>query len=279
MSTGLKPTSFAATDIGVTRDTNEDRFLCDDSLKLYVVADGMGGHACGDIAAELAVDAVAEFVRSGEKMLASSIDPKDDVAFRTELVEAAVEHAAAAVHHARNNQPGCEDMGTTLTLLLLVDQDAFIAHIGDSRAYRIRKGQVERLTNDHTLQATLVADGVAPETISDRYGHMLVRSIGGDPSPKVDVRVETLRTGDRFLLCTDGLSNQFTDEELAVMVDEEQTLETIVENLIYVGKLLGGRDNLTAVLVETKSQATPESPCPLVDHVAQWFHRAIHMMD
>lgn len=249
----------AATDTGMLRDHNEDSLLylklclnntsLEKTWGLYVVADGMGGHAGGEVASGLAIRTIAEGIM--EEYLSSSMHPdvKYDQTRTREIVRNAVLRANEAVRQealARSN-----DMGTTLTMALVVGDRATIANIGDSRTYLYREGKLRRLTKDHSLVMRLVELGQIRET--DIYTHpqrnAVLRSLGDRPNIEVDIYTERLRPGDQLLLCSDGQWEMTHDPEMEHILASSDDPEKVCEQLIKAANKAGGEDNITSVLV------------------------------
>jgi serine/threonine protein phosphatase PrpC len=250
---------FGLAHVGRKRETNEDCWLADDQLGLYVVADGMGGHRGGEVAAAAAVTAVAQFVRSRREIL-----EKVQAGARPKqlglVVENACQAAARAVFEEAREDPRNKGMGCTLTVLLLVRGWAVMGHVGDSRLYLCRRGQVHQLSDDHTYAAELARHGaIEPSQVKGHsYAHVLTQSVGAHPTVQPDVLCFQLLPEDRLLLCSDGLSNYLDDtawlaEELA-----EEDAEGVPAELVRHANEAGGADNITAVVVEV--EAEPDAP-------------------
>jgi protein phosphatase len=230
--------SAAKTDRGITRRRNEDSFLIDRDLELYVVADGMGGYAGGDHASRLAVREVREAIRSGERD-----DTHPDRPRRGAELTAAFERANAAILAEVQKHPELEGMGTTLVAarFSVRKQRVYIGHVGDSRVYRLRGGTLQMLTTDHTLGARGVTGPLASN---------IRRAVGIGPALKVDLIVDTPRPDDVYLLCSDGLTKMVGDEEIRrILSQPTDDLDRATSSLVAAANARGGRDNITAVLV------------------------------
>lgn len=240
------------------REQNEDAFLVDDELGLYVVCDGMGGHLAGEVASQAATQAVIEFVRKNESMLDRYIEggaTSDDM--RT-FAREAVEAANSTVFEMGNDDPDRSGMGCTLTMLLLLGDKAVSAHVGDSRLYLARGGKASQLTNDHTMASELHLAGLirAEEVADHPFAHVLTRAVGTQPSVYVDVLWLDVAPGDRFLLCSDGLADHLSDDGLLDDVLETSDGSSIPEILVEFANDSGGHDNVTVLMVEVR----PDEP-------------------
>jgi serine/threonine protein phosphatase PrpC len=238
--------SWGQSDIGLLRDKNEDAFWCGggDGWHLALVADGMGGHQAGEVASRLAVQVVTSLIQ--ELACKSPVH----VSWQEELV-AAVKRANQEVFTVARSDPRLAGMGTTLTVLLVQGRRYVLAHVGDSRAYRLRQGKLEVLTEDHSLVQELVNQGsldMADARVHPQR-HVLTRALGTEPTLAVDGGSGTLLPGDAFLLCTDGLTNAVPDNEILSILSQH-TQPTAVEELIRLANKRGGRDNITVVLLQ-----------------------------
>lgn len=263
----------AASHPGKLRPTNEDHYavtrryrarevlltnlppethppLCDNSYVL-AVADGVGGAAFGEVASLLALQAGYDLTTTAFKWPFNVSEPES-----LNIADAIRTHVRL-IHRRLRAASGGEDsplagMGTTLTGVLTVGFDAFVAHVGDSRAYLFREGRLHRLTRDHTLAERLVANGVAKsvddDSVSD-FRSVLINCLGGDRDDvTVDVCHVPLRDGDQLLLCTDGLSDMVSDEDIATILSAPRTTQATCQSLIDAALAYGGKDNVTVVL-------------------------------
>lgn len=224
-----------ATHQGMVRETNEDSVYPKSSGEssdevLLIVADGMGGHVAGEVASRLAINAAAS----------TDVDPADRVAAGNRAIREEV---------ARD--PGLDGMGTTMTLLQIEDGAATIAHVGDSRAYLLRDGELRQLTEDHTVAAEYVAQGqLSPEEAATHpQRHMLLRTLGLTRFVNIDEVTVEIRPGDRLLLCSDGLTEMVRDESIGSTL-VEGTPDEVVWELVEMANNAGGVDNITVVVVE-----------------------------
>jgi len=248
----MKRTAFGNTDPGKKRANNEDALLLNDTMGLYAVADGIGGNEGGEVASSIAVETLAQAMPDllGEKDRTPPVGRvRTDDPSASALREAFF-LANRAIHQERSQNPGISNMGTTLTALLLRDKQAFIAHIGDSRAYLLRAGKLEQLTNDHSFVAEQVRAGTITQeqARSSPYRHMITRALGIAEDVKADLTNHALKKDDRFLLCTDGLTEMVADAEIGRVLATSSP-EEAVQKLLDAANERGGVDNITAVVV------------------------------
>jgi PPM family protein phosphatase len=246
---------YAATDVGKVRDHNEDNFLVDKKLALFIVADGMGGHAAGEVASAIAVRTVHEEIKRESELLddyvsgatgASKVTTKDVVA----LVEHSVQRACSKVHEEASGDPAKRGMGTTLSVLLIVGNQGFIAHVGDSRIYLARGGRVQQVTEDHTVYNELIKRGkLTHEQIEKvQQKNAITRAVGVYERVEVDTLVIELTAGDALVLASDGLHGYLeSPDELGDSLSKEG--EASVQGMIALANGRGGKDNITTIVV------------------------------
>lgn len=250
--------TFGLTDRGLRRHHNEDQFLVRDDLGLYIVADGMGGHAAGEVAADLAVrevERVVEATRSfGGDTWPEDWDPKLDLA-ANRLVRAIVS-AHRRVTAAVDGDLGLRGMGATIVVALVDWQkpDLTLAHVGDSRAYLMRDGKLGQLTADHSWVHEQVLAGLLSEDAARSHPlkNVVTRALGGAQEPVVDVGVFELKPGDQLLLCSDGLNTMLADEEILAVLQRGADVTRTVHQLIAEANRKGGLDNITVVLTRSR---------------------------
>ncbi len=255
---GLRVRFAGETDVGMKRTHNEDSIYLPEEERLVVVADGMGGHAAGDVASRMAIETVAEFFR------ATADDPKiswpfmvdrDNRLDKNRLITG-VKLANLNIYEEAQRDSRSRGMGTTIVACLFCDDMVFVAHVGDSRVYLIRNGQIHQVTEDHSLLNDYIKmKRIAPEDV-DRFPHknVIVRALGMKESVEVDILTEEPRLGDVFLLCSDGLSGMMEDEAMLQVVQAEQDLDRCCERLVEVGNANGGVDNITVALARVEPQ-------------------------
>jgi serine/threonine protein phosphatase PrpC len=251
----LTTEAFGLSDVGKKRPHNEDAMLVDPGLGLYIVADGMGGHAAGEVASEHAAKVVKEHILANREVLEGLAgDPTQaHRAVAASLVEIAIQRACADLYRMANADASKRGMGTTFACLLVADSKGVIGHVGDSRVYLIRDHQCHRLTEDHTLVAAQLKAGTInkEQAAASQYRNVITRAVGIQESVQVDTLIVDLQPQDVFLLCSDGLHGYLTDEELVPIVDSASIRE-LPEKLVEIANHRGGRDNITAVVVKVK---------------------------
>ncbi|MDC0671162.1 protein phosphatase 2C domain-containing protein [Nannocystis sp. ncelm1] len=252
---------WAATDVGRKRSHNEDNFLIDKNLNLFIVADGMGGHASGEVASALAVHTIRDVV-SRERDLLTRIGDFDATAQMElcTLLEYAVHSASAHIYHKAQQEPEKRGMGTTVVALLIIGQRGFIAYVGDSRIYLSRNGVVYPLTEDHSLMNELIRSGKvrADEFAVSPYANFknaMTRAVGVYEHVEVDILDFEILPGDAFLLCSDGLYDYLDDAEIASNL-ALSNIEDIPGRFIDLANSRGGKDNVTALAVQVRGDAT-----------------------
>ena len=238
-------------DTGRVREHNEDCIGMRADSGFAVLADGMGGHQAGEVASHLAVQSVVdELVRAlTESPLASGVD--DDGTEAVYLALNTVAQANTRVYQSAQTSPEHTGMGTTLVLALFAAGNVTIAHVGDSRAYRLRDAHLERLTHDHSMVEEAVRKGMfTPEEARRNFGkNIITRALGIAPDVDIDVQQFTLHSGDIYLLCSDGLTDGVNDADLQTVLREFRTdLEEAVRHLIALANTRGGHDNISVVL-------------------------------
>jgi PPM family protein phosphatase len=257
----LKAASAGLTDVGRKRDHNEDSFLIDDELQLYVVADGMGGHAGGGTASRIAVETIDKKLRdlrAGTPEKAGPTNLQDSAV--PETIRSAVEQACLAIFAKAQEDPELAGMGTTVISLMLDDAHAFFAHVGDSRAYLVRGDLIQQISEDHSLVNEQIKAGmITPEEARhSRYRNIITRSVGFEEEVQVDVMGLLAEVGDTFVLCSDGLANMLEDTEILEIV-RSLPLAEIPGKLIEMANERGGDDNITVVAVRVEHDDRPES--------------------
>ena len=240
------------TNIGMKRQHNEDSLFLPENDRVAIVADGMGGHASGEVASKMAVELVAQHFRDTaedvELTWPYKIDHGDG--YETNRLINAIKLANLRIYEKAQQDDKCHGMGTTVVATLFLDDKVWIAHVGDSRVYRLRDGTMTQLTEDHSLLNDYIRMKKMTAEEAGKFPHknVIVRALGMKESVQVDVLADAFRLGDVYLMCSDGLSGMITDEDLGAILTDETDLDQACERLISVANQNGGVDNITAVL-------------------------------
>ncbi len=242
--------THGVTDRGRVRSTNQDSYLMDSSQKLFVVADGMGGHAGGEIASKLCVDHIQNFCAENTAEIYSKtlIESEPRLEFNS-LLSSAINFASVKIYEKALEEPVLRGMGTTATVLKLDEKFAYVAHVGDSRLYLIRCGYIYQITLDHSLVSEQVRAGIlTPEEAAQHHlKNVITRSVGFQEEEDVDTFCLPLEKGDIFLLCSDGLHGKVTDVDISEICAKD--LNSAAERLTDLANDRGGDDNITTVIV------------------------------
>jgi serine/threonine protein phosphatase PrpC len=249
----VKLEAVMLTDVGVVRDHNEDSAHVDPLQRFFIVADGMGGHAAGEVASAMAVETVKTTLESATSIIEGFAARPTDNARRAlvQLLQSAVLAAHQAVYQRGTKEADKAGMGTTLDVLLIAGQEAFVAHVGDSRTYLIRDGKAAQLTTDHTVAEVLVIEGklTIEEALVSPYRTVLVNAIGVAADVGVEMAHLQLKKGDRLLLCSDGLHDYFlAEQEIADMITAGEARSGLGQ-MVELAKDRGGHDNITGVAI------------------------------
>jgi protein phosphatase len=239
--------SFGMTDVGRRRDSNEDSFLDADDLGLYAVADGMGGHAAGEVASQMAIETLLHTMRDQDW---AGSDP--DVEEVGSALREAIESANRKICESVENRVEWRGMGTTMVAMAAVGSDAVIGYVGDSRAYRLRDGRMERLTSDHSWVNEQVKMGLLTDEDAQRHPmrNIVTRALGNRVDVAVDLVRDAMQAGDVYLLCSDGLNTMLEDDEIRRLLaahadDPRRACEALVDS----ANDHGGEDNTTVIAV------------------------------
>ena len=251
----MRVSSASATDKGLRRSINEDCVLVRDDLSLFVVADGMGGHAAGEVASQEVVDGIAAFVMATQAM---SPDQTWPIPFDLEQTVNAnrlnagfrMGNRRLASQIATSNE--LQGMATTAVAVLIEGASATLAHVGDCRAYRLRDGQLDRLTRDHSWVEEQIRVGALTEEAARQHPwrNIVTRALSGSEDLEVDIQEVALQSGDRLLLCSDGVFTVLDDDQITEVLRRETDLDQLCHALIQGANDGGGPDNVTAVVLE-----------------------------
>jgi serine/threonine protein phosphatase PrpC len=253
----MELTAAGDTNVGVKRSRNEDNLLKMPEENLFAVADGMGGHSSGEVASQIAVEGIANFFKATRQdeditwpYKMDKNRPYDENRFIM-----SVKLANLRIFEASQREARYRGMGTTIAGVNFVDGDALIAHVGDSRVYRVRNGKLTQLTEDHSLLNDYIkAKKLTPDEIANfPHKNVIVRALGMKETVLVDLSRHTLQAGDLFISCSDGLSGMVTDEELLEVINTTPDLQEAVTTLINKANEAGGVDNITVVIARIDS--------------------------
>ena len=259
--------AFAAkTDVGLKRTNNEDNFAVIQSAGLYVLADGMGGHASGQVASTMCVSHVAQYIcemarQPGFKL---SFPTKPEWSFEAKLLANAIMYANERVFIQSCKYRSMEGMGTTVTAIFNAPHGLVLAHVGDSRIYRVRKGEITQMTRDHSLMNHLIDKGeLRPEDAANFANkNVILRAIGLKDEVEVDIKEVPREKGDIYMMCSDGLSDLVSDSMICKTIAEAHTLDDACSSLIGLALKAGGKDNVTVVCVSVEEEDAAQQPKP-----------------
>ena len=250
----------ARTDLGRVRKNNEDAFRLDPEIELYVLSDGMGGQAHGEVASALAVDTVIKHCREAKNDPEITLygDGRPDLCEHTNRLMSAVRLANRRIFEAATQNKAHEGMGATIVAAWLDDRRLSLVHVGDSRAYLLRAGSLEQLTADHSLVAEHVRRGTMTpqEAESSQLQNILVRALGTQDQVEVDVDEQILIEVDTLLLCSDGLTHMVTDPEIASTLSTYEPAQAAADHLVELANEYGGDDNVTVIVIRAIAEPT-----------------------
>lgn len=263
----------AHSDVGCVRENNEDSYRIAPEINLFILSDGMGGLDCGEVASRMAVDTILEHCRKG---YASASFPFTGpriggVSEVTNRLASAIRVANQVVHHAAQQSATSRPMGATVVVVQFAEERMSLAHVGDSRVYRLRGDEFEQLTHDHSFVAEQVRQGrmTAQEAYSSKLHNVLVRALGVDAEVEVDASEELVLEGDTVLLCSDGLTRELTDAQIAAVLRATEDAQEAARGLIDLAKRAGGGDNITAIVL--RPAARPVGAFGRVSRLGKWI--------
>ncbi|MBI2083139.1 MAG: Stp1/IreP family PP2C-type Ser/Thr phosphatase [Deltaproteobacteria bacterium] len=254
----MKLSFYGLSDVGRKRDKNEDSFLIDEELGIFMVADGMGGHLGGEYASQMAVKTVEEVLRRfrQDPGVLQDLPVKGQLTAGDEL-KYSISLASKRIYREANRVQTLRGMGTTTVAIRIHDDKGYIANVGDSRAYLIRPPEIQQLTIDHSLVTEQLAAGFITESEvkNHKLKNIITRSVGFQDDVEVDLVVRDLEENDNFLLCSDGLTNLVSNKEIVKVVTKNRSRDSksICENLIQLANQKGGDDNVTVIFVSVKA--------------------------
>lgn len=252
----LKISSCGLSDVGLVRQNNEDVWAELPDFHFFALADGMGGHQAGEVAAKEAIDTLCRLIKKSFKTKPKSLEESKN------LIRSAFEHVNAYIYKLGRSSSELKGMGTTLCSLYVQEDGVIYAHVGDSRIYRMRNGSLEQMTKDHSLIRELVELGQINEMQASDflYKNIITRAIGTESIVETSIEITDIQSGDIYILCSDGLSDLLTLEEMNTIINEETLLFSAVKKLVDSSKAKGGHDNVTVVMVKiTEDNETKEN--------------------
>ncbi len=262
------------TDTGKVREHNEDTICGDAETGLLVLADGMGGYKAGEVASGLAVKTIVGLVR--EQMQVEDMNAADSgsgLSRASIILRDAIQRANKIIYQTARTQPQCEGMGTTVVAALFFDNKVTIAHVGDSRLYRVRGEKFERVTMDHSLLQELVDRGLysAEEAQRAANKNYVTRALGVEPSVEVEIQEIAAQKGELYMLCSDGLSDMVEDEDIHLTISTfGANLDHVARQLIQLANDNGGRDNISVVMAHVLDAFPARTR--VLDRIRNWFN-------
>ena len=251
----MKLTCKAVSDVGRKRKGNEDNLCVNPEQKLFVVADGMGGHAAGEVASRVAVEAINEFIclTSGDDEITWPFGLDENISYDGNRLKTSIRHANRKVLDATKERNELEGMATTVAAVLVDGDQANIGHVGDSRIYLFSQGALTQLTTDHSWVNEQIQSGVisADQARSHPLRNVVTRALGGKLDLAVDVQARVMHPGEMLLLCSDGLTTMVPDARIeAILAEANGDLERAADDLVAAANGQGGEDNITVVLLK-----------------------------
>jgi serine/threonine protein phosphatase PrpC len=261
------------TDTGRVREHNEDAIGADPDIGLMVLADGMGGYNAGEVASGIAVQIVTDLATEGaSREDRDDTDPHSGLMRQSIVLRDAIYRANKIIYQTAQSQTHCEGMGTTIVACMFYDNKISIAHVGDSRGYRVRGGNLEQITLDHSLLQELVDRGFysAEEAQRSTNRNYVTRALGVEPTVEVEVREYDVKPGDIYLLCSDGLSDMVEDEDIHLTINTfNASLDVVGQQLVDLANDHGGRDNVSVQLAQVISSFATKKG--LIAKIARMF--------
>ncbi|MDR3721860.1 MAG: Stp1/IreP family PP2C-type Ser/Thr phosphatase [Candidatus Acidoferrales bacterium] len=260
----------AQSDTGCVRENNEDSYRVAPEMSLFVLSDGMGGLESGEVASRITVDTVLEHCREAEAnpSLPFAGENIQGICGASNRLASAIRLANEVVYRAAQQGAGQRGMGATVVAVRFADERMSVAHVGDSRIYRLRGGELEQLTQDHSFVAEQVRRGkmTAEEAGSSTMQNVLVRALGIDAAVEVDVSEELVIEGDTILLCSDGLTRELSDAQIAAVLGECANAQEAAGRLVDLAKQAGGGDNVTVIVLRHAAK-----PVGAFARIGKWF--------
>lgn len=261
--------------VGQKRPHNEDSTATDASLGLAILADGMGGYKAGEVASAIAVTTIMDEIQTGlKKFRHGQVDKHSGYRQESLLLKRAVNRANQSIFDVAQAELSCRGMGTTVVVVLFHGHQASIAHVGDSRLYRLRGNQLQQLTSDHSLIQELVSRGLytREQAIANTPRNLVTRALGIESTVEVDILEESAEEGDIYLLCSDGLNDMVDDEEIRLTLRKySANLAQSAHELVRLANKYGGRDNVSVILVRKLGPSNRNGS--ITRRLLNWFSR------
>jgi len=253
---GMRVRFAGSTDVGRKRDHNEDSIYLPTDIRLAIVADGMGGHASGEVASKLAVDTIIDYYEatSTAQPLTWPYKVDRDLAADVNRMTSSIMLANIEIHEKAGREASCKGMGTTVDAIHFLDDTVIIGHVGDSRVYRMRDGSLSQVTEDHSLINDYIKMKrvTAEEAAAWPHKNVIVRALGMKDTVQVDIVTCTPRVGDVFILCSDGLTDMLKDDQIEYMLTKSTDLDSTVDALIAAANEEGGVDNISVLMARVE---------------------------
>ncbi len=266
----------ARTDVGQVRDHNEDFITENESQGFAVLADGMGGLNAGEVASSMCVHLIVDELndyRNGTSLIEAEIlSNESDLSVQAEVLRKAVEKANDSIFHVSQTQANCQGMGTTVIAAYYYDNKLAVAHVGDSRVYRLRAGRLEQITKDHSFVQELIDKGLftKEEARSSDKKNVVTRAMGVAPYVEVEVHEHETEVGDIYLMCSDGLHDLVPDVDIEnSMIQLGPNLNELAAHLINMANASGGKDNISVILTRVQKRFPADGG--LIDKIVGWF--------
>jgi PPM family protein phosphatase len=273
MSVRGKIRCVGLSDTGKVREHNEDTIALDADIGLLVLADGMGGYNAGEVASGIAVKTILNLVReSFDREDLESADRESGLSRPSIILRDAIHRANKIIYQTARTQPQCEGMGTTVVAALFFDNKATIAHVGDSRVYRLRSGKFEQVTMDHSLLQELVDRGFYSPEEAQRAANKnyVTRALGVEANVEIEVQEVPVQKGDYYILCSDGLSDMVEDDDIHLTISTfGANLDNVAKQLIQLTNDNGGRDNVSVVMAHVLDGFPAQKR--IFDKILGWF--------
>jgi PPM family protein phosphatase len=267
----------AQSDTGCVRENNEDSYRVASDLNLFVLSDGMGGLEFGEVASRLTVDTVLDYCRrsDGNNSVTWHGSPIGGVSEMTNRLASAIRAANQVVQIAAQRNARDRPMGATVVAVRFNGERMSVAHVGDSRAYRLRGEELEQLTRDHSFVAEEIRQGrmTAQEAESSKLHNVLIRALGVDPEVDVDVSEELVLEDDTVLLCSDGLTRELSDARIAEVLRDHEDAKEAAARLVFLARQAGGGDNITAIVV--RPAARPVGALGRIGRLGKWIKESV----